>query len=108
MDKIFFVIQNIATDVITAINGQSLPTPQTAVEYIAANNNLNGVPYANWWIEQDTAGQPVLCTYCPSLTNFVLSLKTTAGVTYAADRCDFVQGHPIHYPRIITQEFYNG
>jgi hypothetical protein len=98
MDKIFFIIKNIATDVITAINGTPMLNAKTAVEYVSANNT-NNVPYGSWWIEQDTAGQPVLCTYCRKYTDYMLSIQDTAGNTYTAERCDFIQGHPIHYPR---------
>ncbi len=98
MSKIFFLIKDINNDQITAVNGTSLPSSLTPAEYVAANTDASDNVLGSWWIEQDTAGVPVLCTYCPMGGNIILSI-TGAHSSYTVERSDFIQDHPIHYPR---------
>ncbi len=87
MRQVFFHIQDIANDLITACNGVSLPIPINAAD--AAYQNLG-----NYYVTKNTDGDLTLCANADYGQGTTLTMQDIQSNTYDIKGCDFVGGRP--------------
>ncbi len=87
MRQVFFHIQDIANDLVFAVNGSSLATPVKAADF--AYQNLG-----DYFVTKNTSGDLSLCANSDYGVSCWLTMQDIQSNTYDIKGCDFVGGRP--------------